>query len=515
VVSVAGVCSVVANGRHQLTGIELWVPDAYFIHVEQSALGNFADSASRPLGDLRRFGFQNGLNQPVKTTGTVVLDQAGRHLYLQDGRDTLFALSRQPDRLTPGDRVEITGFPGHERGKFLLREAVFRKIGHGPEPAVLPLSASAVNLDFDGLLASATGTLLNVLQKDDHARLLIHSEGYTFEADMEAVDAPTADWLRGLQPGSVLALTGVYEVQTDEYNRPATFLLLLRSWNDIQVLKHPSWWTLTRLLTALAAVVVVLAISVTWGILLSRKNQLLRQTHDQLVFANQELESFSYSVSHDLRAPLRSIDGFSRILLDDCGEKLDADGRELLGRLRAAAQRMTKLIDDLLALSRHTRAEMHRRDTNLSELARTIADELKTAAPARAVEFCIAPNLTAPADAALMRVALENLLGNAWKFTAKQPSARIEFGETKRDGMRVFFVRDNGAGFNMQYANKLFVAFQRLHSAADYPGTGIGLATVQRIIHRHGGRIWAEGVQGQGATFYFTLRESGPAHLRL
>ncbi len=226
----------------------------------------------------------------------------------------------------------------------------------------------------------------------------------------------------------------------------------------------------------------------------------------QLQAANRELETFSYSVSHDLRAPLRSIDGFSQALLEDFGDTLDAQGQDYLTRIRGATQRMAGLIDALLGLSRVTRAELSREQVDLTAMAQTIAADLQRNEPSRRVEFVMAHGLIASGDARLLRVMLENLLGNAWKFTAKQPQARIEVGSLSQpDGTAAFFVRDNGAGFDMAYADKLFGAFQRLHRMDEFQGTGIGLATVQRIIHRHGGRVWAEGEAGQGATFYFTL----------
>jgi light-regulated signal transduction histidine kinase (bacteriophytochrome) len=226
----------------------------------------------------------------------------------------------------------------------------------------------------------------------------------------------------------------------------------------------------------------------------------------QLQAANRELETFSYSVSHDLRAPLRSIDGFSQALLEDFGDRLDAQGQDYLTRIRGATQRMAELIDALLGLSRVTRAELSREPVDLTAMAQTIAADLQRNEPSRRVEFVIADGLTASGDARLLRVMLENLLGNAWKFTAKQPQAGIEVGSLiQPDGPPAFFVRDNGAGFDMAYADKLFGAFQRLHRMNEFHGTGIGLASVQRIIHRHGGRVWAEGEVGQGATFYFTL----------
>jgi signal transduction histidine kinase len=225
----------------------------------------------------------------------------------------------------------------------------------------------------------------------------------------------------------------------------------------------------------------------------------------QLEAANKELEAFSYSVSHDLRAPLRAIDGFSRIIEEDHATRLDKEGKDLFRRMREAADRMGQLITALLDLSKRTRGEMKRVPVDLSLTAKAAAEELARAQPERKADFVIAEGITVSGDPAMLRAAVENLLENAWKFTGKRETARIEFGVDRRDGNDVYFVRDNGAGFDMAYANKLFGAFQRLHAGSEFPGIGIGLATVQRIIDRHGGRIWAEGEPDKGATFYFTL----------
>jgi PAS domain S-box-containing protein len=225
----------------------------------------------------------------------------------------------------------------------------------------------------------------------------------------------------------------------------------------------------------------------------------------QLEAANKELEAFSYSVSHDLRAPLRGIDGFSQALLEDYADKLDAEGKDHLHRVRAAAQHMGQLIDDLLTLSRLTRGEIRREPVDLSALARTIVADLQKTGSDRQVTCVIAEGLVVKGDPNLLRLALVNLLGNAWKFTGRQACARIEFGVTQRNGTPTYFVRDDGVGFDMAYVGKLFGAFQRLHDRSQFQGTGIGLVTVQRIIHRHGGQIWAEAAVEQGATFYFTV----------
>ena len=232
--------------------------------------------------------------------------------------------------------------------------------------------------------------------------------------------------------------------------------------------------------------------------------RLVAERTTQLQATNKELETFCYSISHDLRAPLRSIRGFNEVLQQRYASKLDARGQEFLRRACESSHHMDELIDDLLKLSRVGRAELARRAVSLSELVEAIAAGLRDSEPARAVKFEIAPNLRASGDERLLRIVLENLVRNAWKFTSRRREARIEFGFTTAPE-RAFFVRDNGAGFDPAYAGRLFGAFQRLHSNSEFEGTGIGLATVQRIINRHGGRIWAEGAVDQGATFYFAL----------
>jgi light-regulated signal transduction histidine kinase (bacteriophytochrome) len=232
----------------------------------------------------------------------------------------------------------------------------------------------------------------------------------------------------------------------------------------------------------------------------------LEQQGRELAAANRELESFSYSVSHDLRAPLRAIDGFSKALLSNYRTgALDQRGIHFLERVRAGTQKMSQLIDDMLHLSQVTRRPLERTEVDVTAVAKEVAADLARRYPDRIVRCVIEPNLRASADSHLLAIVFENLLGNAWKFTGAKEDALVEVGQTPIDGQPAFFVRDNGAGFNEAYAGKLFGAFQRLHQESEFEGTGIGLATVKRIITRHGGLVSAEGVEGVGATFYFTL----------
>jgi len=231
----------------------------------------------------------------------------------------------------------------------------------------------------------------------------------------------------------------------------------------------------------------------------------LAHARDAAEAASRELEAFSYSVAHDLRAPLRAIRGFAQLLLESYGGKLDDAGQDWLQEILLNSRHMGSLIDALLSLSRTTRSELHHERVDLSSLVRGTAKELASREPGRVVELVVEDGLAAELDPTLARALVDNLVGNAWKFTSGVARARIEFGVIPRDGASTFFVRDNGAGFDMTHAERLFTPFQRFHTAAEFPGTGIGLATVKRIVHRHGGQVWAEGVVNHGATFYFTV----------
>jgi light-regulated signal transduction histidine kinase (bacteriophytochrome) len=286
-------------------------------------------------------------------------------------------------------------------------------------------------------------------------------------------------------------------------------------WNAVpaavSVVLRPRWtqsW-LFRVAAMLAVVLLGAGLYTNHVRLLKRRQRQLEQAVGErtaeLAAVNKELESFSYSVSHDLRAPLRSIEGFGRALLESHAGSLNAEGQQFLAHMRRASERMERLIDDMLRLARVARTDMTRQRVDLSALAADITATLARQQPQRQVELVVPPGLVADADPNLMRIALENLIGNAWKFTGKRPAARIELGQHASNDTPAFFVRDNGAGFDPAYAGKLFNAFQRLHAASEFEGNGVGLTTVRRIIQRHGGRVWAEAALDAGATFYFTV----------
>ena len=238
---------------------------------------------------------------------------------------------------------------------------------------------------------------------------------------------------------------------------------------------------------------------------IKKLNKDLFARNEQLEFANKELESFAYSVSHDLRAPLRHISGFTDLLMKDIAGKLDDKGKRYFFHIHDGAEKMSRLIDDLLNISRISRQEIQRTEVYVSEIAASIVTKLREVYPSRSVDVDIKGALTAFADRGLIELVLSNLIENAWKFTAKTEHARIEFGTVDQDGKTMYYVRDNGSGFDQQYAGKMFWPFHRLHSEDAFEGTGIGLAIVDRIIRLHGGKVWAEGIEGKGATIYFSL----------
>jgi signal transduction histidine kinase len=360
----------------------------------------------------------------------------------------------------------------------------------------------AVRDGFRGLCA--TGDMRWELGEDENFGHLLRYEALLEQLFREKPLRGICQYHRGLIPAEAVRdalVTHRSAYVGGEFNRDNLFYvppeLLLESRYGADASKHGEWMCqqILRVLDAERA---------RDEVLRDLEKRVAERTAE-LVVANSHLRAFSYSVSHDLRAPLRAIHGFGAALAEDSGDKLDAQGRKHLDRILSNAQTMEDLIDGMLVLGRAVEREMQRTPIDLTALAQDVAHELLGAHPGRVVELTIHPGLRVAGDPVLLRAVVTNLLSNAWKFTSQRPEARIEFGRKEEGSVSTFFVRDNGVGFDMRYATKLFGVFQRLHSGRDFPGTGVGLATVERIISRHGGRIWADGKPGEGATFFFTL----------
>lgn len=368
--------------------------------------------------------------------------------------------------------------------------------------------------DFWNQSAAAPDTVTALVRGD--GQVLSRAPGIDFRTLALPTDAPLFERARNAEQGFYRAISRTDGVdRLYAFHKLSRYDVLLAYGVSVQTALAP-WhidlYTNAALFGSAALALLLLTIlmqRVARQAEMRERNAILeqrvRERTAELKAANEELEAFTYSASHDLRAPLRSIDGFAKVLEEDYAARLDDEGKDALRRMRGAAQRMGELIDGLLALSRLARSDMNVEVVDLSALARSIADELKSSEPGRSVAFEIPPQLEVRGDRRLLRALLENLLGNAWKFTRKHASARIVLGATEKNGEPAYFVRDDGAGFDMAHAANLFAPFQRLHGVSEFPGTGIGLATVRRIVQRHGGRVWAEGAIDRGAVFYFTL----------
>ncbi len=503
----------IASGRVKVAQIRMAEVEVF---VDEPAGFDLFSLPTQRVTALTRFDPEGDPFRRAKVTGQILCLSQGEY-YLLDGEEGARLTLSDTTKFEVGDVVEAVGFPTMRGAKLYLRGAVARKIGHEPlAPPKRLADTELMRASHDATRICVEGVLAGLKTSTNDLTLEVQVGPWYLLAHLNTNNiAP----LR-LRPGSTLELTGTYSDVRTHTAMGGDFTaidLLVAAPTDIRVLATPPWWNLRRLTYVVGGLGVLAVLMFLWVTLLRRTveqrtrevkalNQDLQDRARALEGANKELESFSYSVSHDLRAPLRSMDGFSRALLEDYSQKLDAEGQEYLQTIRAASQRMGQLIDDMLLLAKVVRAPVHREAFDLSALADEVAKSLQTTHPERRVEFVITPGLRAEGDASLTRIALENLLGNAWKFTSRQPAARIEFGRTHQNGAAAFFVRDNGVGFDMAYANKLFGAFQRLHSAAEFPGTGIGLASTHRIITRQGGRVWAASEPGQGAVFYFTLQ---------
>jgi two-component system, cell cycle sensor histidine kinase and response regulator CckA len=556
IVRVQGVCSAIANARHQLTGIRIWTPASKYILVEEPESTDVFAAPMRPLGSLRQFNMERTLNQRMRTAGTVVMHVPGRYLYVQDGADSVYALSQQLDPLHPGDRVDVVGFPGSQGRRFLLREAVYRRLAGGVEPAPVQLAAMrSVNLDFEGLLAQAEGTLLNTVRKEGETRLLVRGPDSIFEASLDWF-APGGTLNAGkLEPGSRLALVGIYEVQSDEYGQPRSFLIHLRSWNDVKLLERPPWWTLARLLWVLVGVLAVFLIGLVWGILITRKNALLRQAQAELQAANDqlgirvaertsELEAantqlkqeitkqlkleaqlrhsqkmeavgqLAAGVAHDFNNILTVIKGNASLLQEQFQQNPPSAGS--LPDISAAAERAARLVRQLLAFSRKQLLKPER--LNLGRVVNHLEEMLKRLLGDHiTLEVLAAPGLPPiRADLSMMEQIIMNLSVNArdampkgGRLTIRIESVTITPDDAHkiteiRPGLYVCLsVADTGCGIAPELLPRVFDPFFTTKEVGK--GTGLGLATVYGIVKQHNGRVEVQSVLNQGTTFRIFL----------
>jgi PAS domain S-box-containing protein len=650
-VRIKGVCSVIPNKRRQAIGFRVCVPSMGHVGVQQAAPVDPFAAPVRTVESLFRYGRQGQPGHRVQVNGVVTMQRDSSALYLRDETGALFVELLQDEKLKPGDRVEVAGFPALVAGLPNLQNAIIRRRGSGsvPEPRAISLR-EARSGEFDADLVSLEARFLEMSETVQPPVLILRAGDTVFEATLPNQDRIPE--LQGLLPGSLVKVTGIFSTQVDEEGKVRSFRLLVTADPGVVVLSRPGWLTAGRALT-LAGSLSALSLGVMlWVLSLRRRvrqqTELIREklnqearlesryrdlfdtAHDmvfttdlngkitsfnkaaehlaatprdeaigcglrtffasedadswllpktgganehepgtyevtllakdgrkvpveisvtalkqdgkpvgwqgiarditerrrsedeirrfnadlerrvfertsELAASNKELEAFSYSVSHDLRAPLRAINGFSEILLRDFGASLDDKARHYLQTVAASGRQMGELVDDLLAFSRLGRQPLVKGPVDLNDLVRQVVRGLQRHEPGREVLFLAAHLPPANGDRSLINQVLQNLLGNAWKFTGKTAKPCVEVGSFQQSDEAVFFVRDNGAGFDMQYAGKLFGVFQRLHRDVEFPGTGVGLAIVHRIVSRHGGRVWAEARVGEGATFYFTL----------
>ena len=457
----------------------------------------------------------------ITVRGIVTHSISDKTFFIQDGNAGVYVFHKPRAALSVGEEVEVTGYPS--LGSFtptVQRCTSVRSLGQGRPPAALSVRPEEASRGRHHMtLVRVRGTLSPERLRGGSVLVLRSEKGSeTFTADLEALSDRSA--LDAVQPGSVLELIGVSSVKRDAAKQPVSFNVFIRTANDIVVLKLPPWWTPRRMWRGLGIAALALVVVLAWVLTLQaqvrrhtseirRMNEHLERRVEmrtaQLTAANAELKAFGYSVSHDLRAPLRHISGFAGLLAEKQEVQNDPETRRYLGLIDSSAARMRDLIDSLLTFSQLSRCPLSRIRVSTAKLVEEVVYELQPDMTGRALEWRIDSLPEVEADPATLRLVWHNLLGNAIKYTRQRNPAVIEVKARLEGDEWIFSIRDNGAGFDMAYAGRLFGAFQRLHLESEFEGTGIGLANVRRIIHRHAGRTWAEGEVNKGATFYFTL----------
>jgi signal transduction histidine kinase len=483
-----------------------------------------SNSAIQRFGSIAEFLSAAGQlppNRSISLSNEIVsLANSRGTIFIQDSSGGLLANSEQPASLGVGDVVQVTGALVKDGYSYFLRNCRFEKSGRQAPPEAIRSSAKELltgNFDMrlvqlEGRLETEPGRVGDALQFN------LRNGAVYFRAELAG--AATKNQIENILPDSVVRLTGICSIGSTRGTHPSTFRILLRSADDLQLVRPPPIWTLSRTLILLAIVSCIAMVALAW--VYSLRYQVRRKTEaihalnetlarkveartSDLAQANKELEAFSYSISHDLKAPLRAIRNFSQFLAEDHAHALPEEGQRFVRLINEGAQRMDRLVEDLLVFSRLSRAPLRRQPIDLPALLRTCFEEVRASAPERRIEFCLKELPAVEGDSALLKQVFLNLFSNAVKYTRPREIALIEAGSIEVDGRKAVYIKDNGVGFNMKYAHKLFGVFQRLHSAEDFEGTGAGLAIVQQIVRRHGGRVWGESILDHGATFYVVL----------
>jgi signal transduction histidine kinase len=526
-----------------MTGAYLLFPDqAQVIVVEPAPAVPFA-SPILSVSGLLRFNPKPASNHRVHIRGTVTLAWPGRMLCIQDGPQGLCAQTNQTTPISPGELVDVIGFPIIGAFTPTLSYATYKTTGlKKPVPAVAIAAEQALLGNHDAELVELEGQLVGQDESASDPNIVLSSQNHVFSAVLPAQSgAQLPAWRRG----TTFKIVGICSVKSateragilwDGFSSPGSFRILLRSPRDVVLIKSPSWWTPTHAISVLGVGAVLTLVVLAWVFVLRKRVD--EQTHiirqqleeaaklgseirtlnedledriakrtEQLQATNHELEAFSYSVSHDLRTPLRHIAGFSRILVNDFGPVMAVEARGHLQLIEEAIGRMGLLIDALLKMAVLRRQSLRLTHSELNPMVDEVIAMLQPECEGRDVEWHIARLPALDCDPSLMAQVFQNLLGNALKYSRGRANAVIEVDSIQRpDKPAIIFVRDNGAGFNMKYAERLFGVFQRFHTDSEFEGTGVGLATVHRIIQKHGGMIWAEAEPDHGATFYFALQ---------